>query len=128
MSGEVGRSLTVVLTLFAGLPRTTSVDAFAMGCVMAELYLGRPLFHYTETDIERLALVERVLGPFPEAVAERAEQVLVGRFIVDPPAPVRVRFPVPGVDCKAEVKRVMSAWPLSVSVTTMTGRTDGRCS
>lgn len=79
---------------------------------MAELYLGRPLFHYTETDIERLAVLDRVLGPFPASLARDAEAIRPGSFDLEPT--VRVRFPRPDVDCKEEVKRVMSVWPLSV--------------
>ncbi len=79
---------------------------------MAELYLGRGLFHYTETDIERLAVLEKVLGSFPLSLAERAEVARKGAFTLEPS--VRVRFPPPDVDCKEEVKRVMSASALSV--------------
>ena len=98
--------------MFLGLTWTRAVDVFAAGCVMAELYLGRGLFHYTETDIERLALIERVLGPFPRALAESTEAVKKDTFLLE--GAVRVRFPPPNVQCKDEVKRVMSAWALLV--------------
>ncbi|TFK85001.1 kinase-like protein [Polyporus arcularius HHB13444] len=110
-TGIVGTNPYRAPEVTLGLPWTAAIDAFATGCVAAELYLGRPLFHYTDTDIERLALIERVLGSFPEDVAKNAERIQPGTFVLE--TPVHVVFPRPDVHCKAEVRRVMGAWPLS---------------
>ncbi|TFK81575.1 kinase-like protein, partial [Polyporus arcularius HHB13444] len=113
-SGVVGTDAYRAPEVTLGLPWTAAIDVFATGCVVVELYLGRPVFHHTATDIERLALLERVLGPFPEHVARSVEHSHSGTFVINPA--VRVRFPRPEVKCKDEVKRVMGAWPLSALV------------
>jgi dual-specificity kinase len=41
-----------------------SLDIWSAGCLIAELYLGRPLFE-THENMEHLALMEKILGPIP---------------------------------------------------------------
>lgn len=88
------------------------MDAFSTGCVLAELYIGRQLFQYAQSEIERLALLDRVLGPFPVALAQRAEGIRPGTFLIGDV--IRVAFPPRGVDCQEETKRVLGAISLSV--------------
>ena len=66
------------------------MDVFAAGCVLAELYIGRGLFPYTGNDIERLAILERVLGFFPAALAKQAERIRPKTFTLG--TPVRVQY------------------------------------
>ena len=96
-----------------GLPWKYSVDLFGAGCVLAELYLGRILFPSTQTDMERLALLERVIGSFPLAFAKRGERSLPGTFSFG--IPVRVRYQPNSEQCES-ARRLLEAVPLSVTV------------
>ena len=40
-------------------------DIWSVGCIMFELYLGFTLFQ-THDNREHLAMMEKILGPFPE--------------------------------------------------------------
>jgi len=52
---------------------TYDADVWSVGCVLIELFLGKPLFVATEDpvadetvkDIEQLAVIEKTIGPFP---------------------------------------------------------------
>ena len=55
-----------------GLPWGLPVDLFSLGCILSELYLGRRLFIQTNSSCQRLAILERILGPFPTAFASQA--------------------------------------------------------
>ncbi|KAI0349189.1 kinase-like protein [Trametes cingulata] len=107
--GRVGPNGYRAPEVTLGLPWSYGVDAFAAGCILTELCLGRPLFHYTECDLERLALLERVLGPFPAALAKRAEKRRPGFFALD--GPVRVCFPPQEAHAIGEehVRKVLNA-------------------
>ena len=63
---------------------------------MAEVYLGRRLFPDTGHLTERLALLERIIGPFPEDLAARAEEITPGTFELLPGSSPKVRFPTVG--------------------------------
>lgn len=81
------------------------------------MYLGRRLFPFTDTDEERLALLERVIGSFPLLLAVRAEHITPGRFTYDPT--VRVKWPPAdglGVPDQATARSILMTPPLSVSV------------
>ena len=41
---------------------TKSVDMWAIGCIMGELYDGQPLFP-GESEIDQLYIIQRMLGP-----------------------------------------------------------------
>ena len=47
-------------------------DLWSIGCILAELYQGELLFA-THDNIEHLALIERVIGPFPRKMQKRAK-------------------------------------------------------
>jgi dual specificity protein kinase YAK1 len=46
-----------------GLPYASEIDAWSLGCILAELYLGLPLFAGT-SELSQLRLISE-LGPFP---------------------------------------------------------------
>ena len=57
------RSPDVIL----GLDYTTSIDMFSLGCIMAELYTGYPLFP-GESEKEQLACIMEILGLPPKNI------------------------------------------------------------
>ncbi|KAI0735643.1 kinase-like domain-containing protein, partial [Earliella scabrosa] len=58
-----------------------SVDHFAIGCVLAELYLGHALFPLgISSPREHVAIVERLVGPFPVEAASILEDLCPGTF------------------------------------------------
>jgi len=61
------RSPEVIL----GLPYDTGIDMWSLGCILAELYTGYPLFP-GENEVEQLACVMEVLGLPPRALLEPA--------------------------------------------------------
>ena len=63
------------------MPWTCTIDNFAIGCVLAELWLLDPIFERgIESRREHLAIVDKVVGPFPEAFARNVEYYLPGTF------------------------------------------------
>lgn len=48
-------------------------DIWSLGCILAELYQGELLFA-THDNMEHLALMERIIGPFPSRMLHRAKQ------------------------------------------------------
>ncbi|XP_034943160.1 LOW QUALITY PROTEIN: cyclin-dependent kinase 13-like [Chelonus insularis] len=63
------RSPEVIL----GLPYDTSIDMWSLGCILAELHTGYPLFP-GENEIEQLACIMEVLGPPPESLIAHANR------------------------------------------------------
>ena len=57
-------------------------DMWSLGCILAELYKGELLFA-THENIEHLALIERVLGPFPRRLLSRATKFVDEAFDSD---------------------------------------------
>jgi len=51
-------------------------DLWSIGCILAELYQGELLFA-THDNTEHLALIERIVGPFPRAMLRRAKNVAI---------------------------------------------------
>lgn len=103
----------------AGLPWGFSVDTFAVGCIIAELYLSRELLpRDIDTDREHLAILEKTLGPFPEVYARDLEQTCAGTFTFGSQG-ASVVFP-PGVSTESmktyesNLKRLENMMPLSV--------------
>lgn len=47
-----------------GLPYGADIDMWSLGCIVAELYLGLPLFAGT-SELEQLRLIQEALGPMP---------------------------------------------------------------
>lgn len=67
-------------------------DMWSVGCILVELYTGQTLFQ-THHNREHLAMIERVLGPFPPALLRRASRTALARYF---DAHGRVVFPEPG--------------------------------
>jgi len=61
------RSPCVIL----GIPYDCGVDMFSLGCVLAELHMGRPLFP-GDNDVDQLARIMEVLGPPPMDIVNRS--------------------------------------------------------
>lgn len=75
----------------AGLEWDAPVDAFSVGCVLAELACGHPLFTASFDTAERIAAIEVVIGFFPSVTVQAARKHNKGLFTRDWPA--RVKFP-----------------------------------
>ena len=54
-----------------GIPFTSAIDVWSIGCVIAEMYTGRPLFP-ARHESELLLLIRDVLGPPDSALLRRA--------------------------------------------------------
>ncbi|KAI0687972.1 kinase-like domain-containing protein [Cerioporus squamosus] len=94
------------------------VDTFALGCVIAELYLGRDLFP-ADMMREHLAMVDKLVGPFSEEYAHSIEDKLPGTFSFV--GRVAIRFPRAGVALSAEehgepMRRLENLKPLSATI------------
>ena len=93
---------------------------FAVGCIIAELYLGNQLFSGAiSSDREHLAALDRVLGPFPRAFAQTIETRFPGTFRLDDD---HVKVHYPSLDTVltrdaygAPMRRLERMRPLSVS-------------
>ncbi|XP_067680991.1 uncharacterized protein [Haliotis asinina] len=55
-----------------GIPFGTEIDMWSLGCILAELYLGRPLF-FGKTKPELLTSITSILGPLPKEVFQRGK-------------------------------------------------------
>lgn len=72
------------------------VDAFSVGCVIAELACGRSLFTPSLDVLERIASLEVVVGLFPSRIIQEAKKFHKRLFNGEVPA--RVKFPPHRVD------------------------------
>lgn len=70
------RSPEVIL----GLPYGTPIDMWSLGCILAELYTGHPLFP-GENEVEQLACIMEVLGLPPDHIINHASR---RRLFFDP--------------------------------------------
>ncbi|KAI0361339.1 kinase-like protein [Trametes cingulata] len=111
--GRVGANSYRAPEVTIGLSWSFAIDTFGAGCVLAELYLGRALFPYNENDLVRLALLERVLGPFPTSIAKRADRFRPGIFLID--VPVRLQYSI-GEQDEHSARQILTAKPLSALI------------
>ncbi|KAI8568842.1 hypothetical protein RHMOL_Rhmol02G0231700 [Rhododendron molle] len=56
-----------------GLGWTYPCDLWSIGCILVELCSGEALFQ-THENLEHLAMMERVLGPLPEHIVQKADR------------------------------------------------------
>lgn len=56
-----------------GLPYGPSIDVWSLGCILAELYTGYPLFP-GENEADQLSCIMEVLGNPPNSVIEAASR------------------------------------------------------
>ncbi|KAI0740116.1 kinase-like domain-containing protein [Earliella scabrosa] len=119
-SGRIGVRRYRAPEITLGLPWTCNVDNFSLGCIIAELYLMGPFFpNELESDRQHLAIMEAILGYFPEDYARRVEERCPGTFTFDS-AP-RVQFPSSGSACPTAeevtfIKRVEKQKPLAALI------------
>ncbi|KAI1784736.1 kinase-like domain-containing protein [Ganoderma leucocontextum] len=82
--GDVGAMTYRAPEVSLGMRFGYGVDTFAVGCMLAEVQLNRPLFPYEiADDREHLALVERICGPFPFAFVADFEKQYPGYFHIE---------------------------------------------
>ncbi|KAK3592907.1 hypothetical protein CHS0354_011699 [Potamilus streckersoni] len=55
-----------------GLPFGTEIDMWSIGCILAELYMGKPLFHGKRKE-EILQQMTQLLGPLPSYIFQRGK-------------------------------------------------------
>lgn len=72
------RAPEVILELGWSLPS----DLWSAGCILAELYTGELLFA-THDNLEHLALMEKIIGPFPRRILKRAKHSQVAAKAFD---------------------------------------------
>ncbi|XP_042003470.1 serine/threonine-protein kinase AFC3-like isoform X2 [Salvia splendens] len=71
--------------IILGLGWTHPCDIWSVGCILVELCTGEALFQ-THENLEHLAMMERVLGPLPEHMIQKATISSQGMLI--PPDPL----------------------------------------
>lgn len=69
-------------------------DLWSIGCILMELYAGEQLFA-THEELEHLALMERVIGPLPSAMLDKAGQSVREAYLVQDPRSGHWRLPWP---------------------------------
>ncbi|KAJ7197894.1 kinase-like domain-containing protein [Mycena rebaudengoi] len=92
----------------AGRSWSKPIDAFSFGCLVAELALGRPVFQVSGSSAERLASMERVIGPFDSEFVKDMDDADLLFYTVG--AQVKVRFDAHTYGTDA-AKRVSNAVP-----------------
>ena len=56
-----------------GIPYTTQIDVWSFGCILAELYTGKPLFA-GETEHEQMLCIMEVFGPPAKSMLEKGSR------------------------------------------------------
>lgn len=112
-----------LFVFYLGLKWSSSVDGYSVGCILAEIYLGRQLFSPTRDAMERLACIQRVYGPWPPNFYQSANEHCPGVFLPNEP---RINYPHLHSDPKTAppnirnaLDRIESHLPLCVSLTTV---------
>jgi len=59
--------------IILGIPYNSSIDMWSFGCILAELYTGKPLFP-GESEMEQLQLIMQLLGAPPNEVLNQARR------------------------------------------------------
>lgn len=82
-------------------------DLWSLGCILWELYSGSMLFE-THNSEEHLALMERIIGNFPDSMLVRASEKAKARFLSEG----RLRWPE-NAESEESVMNVHRQWPLA---------------
>jgi serine/threonine protein kinase len=69
-------------------------DIWSMACILMELYTGEQLFA-TEEELEHLALVERIIGPLPSHMLDKATTEVRAKYLTQDTRSGRWRLPWP---------------------------------
>lgn len=109
---------TVLKHVLPGMEWGPPVDVFSVGCVLAELVTGRPLFTASFDEVERVAAIEVVVGLFPSRLVDQSRSI--DKNIFTKGLSPRAKFPPRYLcdDCAATseaVARVASLTHFSVS-------------
>ncbi len=97
----------------SGLLWNESVDIFSLGCVLAELCIGRRLFKRTDHVQERMLALEAVVEPIPVLLAQHGMKFFPGLFVVERNA---VHLSLPGRKVEDVRDMVMSRRQSSLAV------------
>ncbi|KAH9854427.1 kinase-like protein [Lenzites betulinus] len=119
MPGRIGARPYRAPEVTLGLQWSFGIDTFAIGCVVAEMYLMGGLFDdCIEGDREHLAAMDKLLGPFPSDFANRLETAFAGTFSFN--GRITVQYPSPGVALSAahkeSLRRLERLRPLSTYI------------
>ncbi|KAH9854463.1 kinase-like protein [Lenzites betulinus] len=91
-TGIIGANMYRAPEVDLRMPYSLAIDTFAIGCVVAEVYLGKALFDPgIVSDLEHLAIADRISGPFPLDFAQAIERARAGTFRFKPK--IEVIFP-----------------------------------
>ena len=60
--------------IILGVPYTTAIDMWSLGCILAELFVGRPLFP-GDSEHDQLVLIMEMLGNPPASLLKQAEKL-----------------------------------------------------
>jgi len=55
-------------------------DQWSMACILMELYSGDQLFE-THEELEHLALIQRIIGAFPQSMLDKASSSVKGKYL-----------------------------------------------
>ncbi|KAF6744986.1 kinase-like domain-containing protein [Ephemerocybe angulata] len=113
-SYEVGTCEYRAPEVTLGLPWSQPIDIFSLGCVIYELYTGSRLLHATKDILERLATIERAIGPFSETHVHELRKQGVSLFGRD--IPPRVSFPAAHHASEGAIPRVARTVSFTVSL------------
>jgi len=85
---------------------SAAVDCWSLGCVLAEMYLNRPIFNGNNTK-DQLKLISRVLGPiplsqYPDCTPKHGQRLKTYRLDAKSWQKVLGPGPAPADDCSAE--------------------------
>ncbi|KAI0359242.1 kinase-like protein, partial [Trametes cingulata] len=95
--GRIGARSYRAPEVTLGLPWSFGVDAFGIGCVLAEVYLQYNVIRMDiESDREQLATIDALVGPFPESYARLVEEKVPGTFVFGDT--ISVKYPGDGKD------------------------------
>ena len=104
--------------MLEGLEWSQAADVWSIGCVIYEVLTREHLLYPCEDMRERLAAIDRIMGPFPHDFSLAAESKHKGLF--NPSAGGRILFPSPSYDIEdaevcAAILHINSRHPLWVS-------------
>eukprot|EP00435_Cladocopium_sp_Y103_P038279 s1245_g10.t1 len=86
-------------------------DLWSLGCILWELYSGNMLFE-THNSPEHLAMMERILEPFPESMLSRVSGKTKERFVAEITEDQhRLQWPK-NAESEKSVMKVWKQWPL----------------
>lgn len=86
-------------------------DLWSLGCILWELYSGNMLFE-THNSAEHLAMMERILEPFPESMLSRVSGKTKTRFVAEVTEDQhRLQWPK-NAESERSVLKVWKQWPL----------------